>query len=706
MKFKFSYLAISMLTIGALNFNINTSVNEIKEMGARMSITKNEYEVMLNDLSKLPVNFVYNDHYFKGFDSYYFKEIKRETKNERNGVITTITLSYKELEVRVVTGFYEGYDAYDYTVYFKNVSDHNSGVIRNFNNVDLNIEGKNPVLKGILGDHSNNYAPYEYDLNKEEVNFVSDKGRATHIYFPYFNIENDNGGALIAIGWGGTWEANISSEDDVTNIRGTSTLNLNTYLKPGEEIRSALIGIVRYYERDEDVATNAWRRWCVECNLPKASATSKTHLEPFNLAFFAADSDRPSSDGSIGEYYGFWENSFNSFFDHGLTADFRWFDAGWYSDPYKNTVPSDWWGTVGSWELDHKKWPGTTFNDSVEYLHECGTKTMVWFEPERVTHLSGMVSNYGYDRTWVLSDHGNNNCFVNNLGIKECLEWTTDRILTFLDTYNVDLYREDFNLDPGIFRSIGDGYQGHDRVGITENLYMQGHYQLWDNIIEYCADNGKCTFVDSCASGGGRNDLETMRRSVPILRSDSDRTTIPLRLAYTQSLAKWLPFSGAASNDSTAQLSEGNTDIYSFRASYLGTTYITGRYYHNQNNINWAELKQGLKEHKEISKYILKDYYSLTPYRGVSNDREWVSYMYFDKEDNSGVIQAFRQGNCLEDSILVQVKGVDKDKYYSITDLDGVNSVAKIKGSALQKGLPIYTAKPRTAIVMYINEVK
>ena len=51
-------------------------------------------------------------------------------------------------------------------------------------------------------------------------------------------------------------------------------------------------------------------------------------------------------------------------------------------------------------------------------------------------------------------------------------------------------------------------------------------------------DNGKYTYVDSCASGGGRNDLESMRRGVPFLRSDSDRTTAAIRLAMTSSFSK------------------------------------------------------------------------------------------------------------------------------------------------------------------------
>lgn len=705
MKFKFLGLIIPCLILG-VGCSTNSNYNNIVVRNEQnMSQVEIEYNEFIKDLSKLPFNFVYDNHYFKGFNKLFFREIKRESKNERNGVITTITLSYKELEVKVVSGFYKDYNAYDYTVYFKNVGKDNSGVIRQVNNIDMNITGAKPVLKGILGDHENNYKPYEYNLEERNVDFISDKGRATHIYFPYFNLETDNGGALIALGWGGTWEAHISSENGVTNIKGSSTLGLETYLKPGEEIRSALVGVVRYYNRDEDEATNAWRKWVVDCNLPKENAKSESHIEPITLAFFGGDSDRPSSDGSIGEYYGFWENSFNSFFEHGLKTDYRWFDAGWYFDPYGKTVPSDWRGTVGTWELDTKKWPEDTFKESVEYLHEKGTKTLVWFEPERVTHLDGMVKNYGYDRTWVLSDHGNNNCYINNLGNPDCLKWTTTRILDFMSTYNVDLYREDFNMDPYIFWSIGDGYEGKNRKGITENLYMQGHYQLWDNIIDYCAKTGKSTFVDSCASGGGRNDLETIRRSVPLLRSDSDRTSISLRLAYTQSLNKWIPFTGTPCGESTHQLAGGDTDTYSYRASFNAAPCLNARYYQDRNKLNWEELRKCQSDYDTFKKYILKDYYSLTPYRGVSNDKEWVSYMYFDKESKSGVIQAFRQINCEEDTIKVNLKGIDSNKYYKLTDIDGINSINKIKGSTLEKGYVINSTSPRQALIIYIEEI-
>lgn len=61
-----------------------------------------------------------------------------------------------------------------------------------------------------------------------------------------------------------------------------------------------------------------------------------------------------------------------------------------------------------------------------------------------------------------------------------------------------------------------DAAAGDDRKGFTENQYVSGYLTLWDELIERYPD----MMIDSCASGGGRNDLETLRRSVPLHCSD------------------------------------------------------------------------------------------------------------------------------------------------------------------------------------------
>ncbi len=684
------------------------SGNQPPETEDTMTQAEKEYKAMISDLSTFPVNFVYNGVYYQGFNPKKVTERTRHNWKKENSEGVDIFISLDAvLSVHVAATFYRSYDAYEYTVYFENLSKtENSGILEQLNAVDMNFKGKNAHLKGILGDHGNQYLPYDYDLSEKNINFTSLLGRATHNYFPYFNLETDDGGALLAIGWGGTWKADFKydKQTDSTYYTGTGTVGMKTYLKPGETVRTPLIATVRYYERNEEAAMNKWRKWMVDCNLPSTDASSTGPLEPFTSVMLAGDTGKPNSDGSISESYDTWKRSLDAYYDHGLTADYRWIDAGWYYSPYNQTVPTDWWGTVGTWELDRFKWPNNTFREATDYSREHGTKTLLWFEPERVTHLDGLVANYGYNREWVLSDHGNNNCYVNNLGNKECLKWTLNRIISVMETHGIDMYREDFNMDPSIFWSIGDGYEGCNRDGITENLYMQGHYKLWDGILDYCAKNGKATFLDSCASGGGRNDLETLRRSVPLLRSDSDRTTVELRLAMTSRLVRWIPFTGASSKESDSQLSNGLMDIYVLRASYLPHLSYGAAFYHEADTIDWDTLVQGMQEWNDLKKYFYSDFYVLTPQRSTTEREKWTAWEYFDKDTDSGVIQAFRLPDCAEDTYKVYVKGVDPDKYYTVSDIDGGNVVKKIKGSALANiGLPLFAENPRTALIVYIQ---
>ena len=95
-------------------------------------------------------------------------------------------------------------------------------------------------MKGILGDHVNQYSPYSIDLQNNKVEFSSDTGRATHINFPYFDLEYGEGGAMLAIGWAGTWKACFSSDGVVSRYSASAVNGMRTYLKSGEKIRTPL----------------------------------------------------------------------------------------------------------------------------------------------------------------------------------------------------------------------------------------------------------------------------------------------------------------------------------------------------------------------------------------------------------------------------------------------------------------------------------
>ena len=77
----------------------------------------------------------------------------------------------------------------------------------------------------------------------------------------------------------------------------------------------------------------------------------------------------------------------------------------------------------------------------------------------------------------------------------------------------VDVYRQDFNMEPLSYWRANDA---KDRQGITEIRHVTGLLAYWDELLRRHPN----MLYDNCASGGQRNDLESMRRGVAYYKSD------------------------------------------------------------------------------------------------------------------------------------------------------------------------------------------
>ena len=640
------------------------------------------YKGLLDDQASFPFSFSLGGDAVSGFGS--LTEVGREKQTD--GCREAVKIRYRAddcLDVTLIMTHYYSHGATEWTVWFENNGKDNSPMISDVKTV-LNFEGANPVLKGIMGDHVNQYRPYSHDLQDGMIDFSSTTGRATHITFPYFNLEYGSGGALLAIGWAGTWRAQFSFDGQKTTYTASSVNNLCTYLKPGERIRTALFVRLPYSVRRESYATNLWRSWFIECNMPKADKDG-TPLTPFSTCWLACDSGFPNSDGSISETHATYKKSLDRLIKEGVRPDFRWLDAGWYvcadgrsAEPFVRG--HDWWDTVGTWEPDPVKWPGDSLLQATEYCRENGMKTLVWFEPERVTFLDDLVKNYGYKKEWGIyfdgdhpelrdqNDPGYRILISNNIGDPECFRWTTDRICKTLRENKIEMYREDNNCNAALLWKYLDEKEGDGRLGITECKFIDGHYRMWDEIIACTSSYGGCSFVDSCASGGGRNDLESMRRGIPLLRSDSDRTSSSLRLSMTHSFNKWIPFCGASTKESMRELEDGVQDAYIWRASYLPALNLVGQFTTDP-NFDFENFRFGNDEWRSIAPYLLADFYPLTPWHSEKDTTSFSAFCYFDSERNEGVILAFRQEECRESTLTVNMPFLNGEMY-TIVDKD------------------------------------
>jgi alpha-galactosidase len=265
----------------------------------------------------------------------------------------------------------------------------------------------------------------------------------------------------------------------------------------------------------------------------------------------------------------------------------------------------------------------------------------------------------------------------------------------------VDLYREDFNTNPAENWKKADLSEGPFRAGITENKYVQGHLELWDRIIAYCAETGRSTIIDSCASGGRRNDLETMRRAVPFLRSDADRYTPETRLSVTTTFMKWIPCNG------TNMLAPFGADTaattYLSRVSFLPINAYAGAWSRDP-AFNFDMLRTALGEWDRIKQYYYDDFYALTPFYSHTDNTGWTAWMFFNADEDAGVLQVFRQAANTESLNKIYLRGVDDDTLYNLNDIDGLNSFTSISGAELKQGITVSFPNPASAAVIFIEK--
>jgi len=120
--------------------------------------------------------------------------------------------------------------------------------------------------------------------------------------------------------------------------------------------------------------------------------------------------------------------------------------------------------------------------------------------------------------------------------------------------------------------------------------------------------------IDSCASGGRRNDLETLRRAVPLLRSDYILEPVGNQ-CHTYALSFWVPFYGTGS---------GAIDPYMLR-SVMCPSFIAC-FDMRKKDANWDLARKLIGEWRKIAPMMLGDYYPLTPY-SLANDA-WIGWQF------------------------------------------------------------------------------
>lgn len=632
-----------------------------------------QFRTLMKSMSKFPVSFRVGDTAYNGFGRD-FTELGRTLENTDTSETTTVRFLYKDsIEIKLICTLYPYHAAYEWTVYFTNIGNENSPAISEINGCNYTLTAANPHLSGILGDGGyDNQANTPYDMNISGMELVinNETGRATYNRFPYFKLKWNGGGAFFAVGWPGQWRAGFSSTGDQLTVTD-GQVKLNTYLKPGQTIRTPLSTFVFYEGDDSNRETNLWRNFFIACNMRKidggnfspatAAASSSTYEEMFR----ATDANQIAA---IKKYHA-----------NGVKLGYWWMDAGWYYKTGTQSLDQNWLPT-GTWYVDESRFP-SKFRDVSDYAHSVGTKTILWFEPEVVRLPVGQLGATSVKKEWLLPKSSTK---LVNYGNPEAREWLLERVCTVLKEGNIDLYRQDY----GVAYPASE-WQANDprgQAGITENLYVQGYLWFFDSLIARFPN----MMIDACAAGGGRNDLETMRRAVPLHKSDSGYHDPEIKMSMNTALFSWFPYFGTYAIG----------DEYGLRASFSSMPVLN--YNVVASNVDWNLIEKCVNEWEQVKEFYYSDYYLLTEWN--VSDEEWNAWEFFDPDKGAGFFQAFRSKNSGDESLNVRLHGLRPTATYRLTDTDGRIDVTATGAELMGKGFSVRLPAYSSAVVL-IREV-
>jgi len=614
-----------------------------------------------------------------------------------------------ELQVRGVVVVYEGYRATEWTVSFTNPSSNTSQRLSEVLAADTIINGspKAPyVLHHFNGSsqQANDYAPQTSPLAPGTAQLLYPLGgRPSNGTWPYFNISWEDHGAMVAIGWPGQWTAQLLvDEHEGLSIKAGMTsadplqhsysdvadaLLLDTILEPGEEVRTPLIVIMPWSADSWLRAQNTWRRWMVDHNLPRFGGNLPTPIIPTtgNLSLLPNQSEELSAIDTYARQ--------RTTRDHGGFYTHWWVDAGWYAIP--SELPQDWSNGVGDWFSDPKRFPDgmrPTFQRAMDH----GMKSVLWSEPERVGFGTELFEKHP---DWLIPppDPYTDASFLLDFGNADAWAWLVERFDSIITNqaaqgHDLDVFRQDFNMDPLDYWNAKDV---PGRSGMTQMKHVTGHLAFWDELRR----RHPHLWIDSCASGGRRNDLETMRRSVPLLRSDYQFEPTGNQ-CQTYGISLWLPYYGTGVGPQTTNGGAWGSGQYVVRSS-LAPSYASSVEAGTASEEDWALLRTMNEEFVRIQDDLLySDFYPLT---GFSlEDDVWMAFQFDRPAAGSGVVLVFRRPDARAATMRFILHGLDAGRRYRIENFDQSGTELLSGKSLMQQGLELSLLDaPGSAIVHY-----
>ncbi len=571
-------------------------------------------------------------------------------------------------------------DVYQYrTMTVTNTGTANSGQITCPRILDAVIPCDGPVkLHTLRGDDCSKYSFLPVDMVLTEgdtLHFAPSGGRPSNTTaFPILDLDFGGYALLFAIGWDGQWQCDIHMTEGKLNLQ-IGMEYADFYLEPGESVN--LPSLLLLSEGDGASARRAFRHLLTTDFSPLPQGYTSDHLpvsiQPFDRYFYGRCPLWPTEEGQL------------------LTLektvqcggmDTLWIDAAWFRDGFPTGV--------GNYEFA----PGFPrgLRPVADAVHKAGMRFMVWFEPERIARGSDIFHQHRPYYLCKMDDFEAEHNFLYNLGNEEAWQWLYNTLSNFLRDNGIDNFRQDFNFDPLPYWLYNDT---PGRVGMTEIRYVNGFYRLWDSLRAEFPH----LFIDNCSSGGRRIEFETLRRAVPMWRSDitcGPITETAHNDVYnhnqTLTLGEYLPFHACATWEPNAN------DLRSAATAGLACTF-------DILNPDFDAVTAGklLEETHRLASLWTGDFYPLT--KPTLEENVFVAYQLH--KENKGYAAVFRLAECIDTDFVLRLQTIDPVLTYEVTFTDEQleKRVKTIAGADLAAGLVVTLPDARSSMIVEYQKI-
>jgi alpha-galactosidase len=572
------------------------------------------------------------------------------------------------LRVTAVATAFKRYAAVDWVLYIENRGSQDTPILEDIQALDIQLRTGNTkraaALHRINGDVCNERSFMPFDTTLEvgkSIQLAPDGGRSSNGAFPFFNLEYRGEGVITGVGWSGQWAASFDrSQAGPTQLR-VGMEHTRLLLHPGERIRTPRI-LLMPWKGDLVTAHNRFRRLMLFHYSPKEDSRP-VQLPVVSQCFDRYSWSKPEWATEAGQIGG-------ARFANEVGCDTHWLDAAWFDGGFPNGV--------GNWSVKPKEFP-MGLKPVSDACHAMGLKFVLWFEPERVAEGSLIAREHP---EFVF---GGEKGGLFKLNDPEARRWLTDLLSKRITENGIDIYRNDFNMDPlESWRRDEDP----NRQGMNEIRYVEGLYQMWDELLA----RHPGLLIDNCSSGGRRIDLETCRRSVPFWRSDTSCSPghPDWNQTQTHGLSHYVPLFMACG---------WTPDPYTFRSSMTAGSICQWAYLDETFPMDLA--KAAIAEVKANRKYWYGDFYPLS--EASTAPGQWMAYQFHRADLDEGIVLAFRHSESRYSAMEVNLKGLESDQTYNLEFSDEKRQVTKetMTGRKLMEGWELHIPNAGSLLVRY-----